>query len=203
MDERFHDAYQQIWKRPGTDEVRVKMGRGSVFKRNLHGAIRDLGLERDYHRITNSGLFNKFADGLIEIAETHGTNLTEDEFNAHFQTKKEEIFSDWLGAPPATYTVVFPIMIRSKHFPDEVKLYESKAEQIDEARWEHYLTAAENDDDSDFGSFLDALPNDYSDHPLKRREWTFLMVEINARDQSYALRRVSGCRNALRRDEFL
>jgi len=191
MDERFYDAYQRIWELPRTGEVRVQMGQESAFKKNLFGAIRDLGLDRDHHRITNRGLYKKFHEGLIEIAETHGTDLTEDELSGHFQTKKNGIFSNWLGTPPDTYKLVFPIMIRSKHFPDEVELYESKAEQIDEDQWENHLIVAENDDDSSFDSFLDELPNDYSDHPLKRREWTFLMIEMKARDEFYALHRVS------------
>ncbi|QKG91610.1 hypothetical protein HPS36_01645 [Halorubrum salinarum] len=191
MDERLYDAYQQIWEPPKTDEVRIQMGQESAFKTNLYNAIRDLGLDRDHHRITNRGLARKFQEGLIEIAETHGTDLTEDELSAHFQNKKNNIFSNWLGTPPGTYTLVFPIMIRSKHFPNEVELYESKIEQIDESKWEDHLTTAKNDDESNFDSFLDELPNDYSDHPLKRREWTYLKVEIEARDEFYGLYWVS------------
>ncbi|QRV15927.1 hypothetical protein JMJ58_03235 [Haloterrigena salifodinae] len=191
MDERFYDAYQRIWAPPGTDEVRVQMGQESAFRTNLYNAIRDFGLDRDHHRITNSGLYRKFHEGLIEIAETQGIDLTKDQLSVHFQTKKNEIFSNWLEAPPDTYTLVFPIMIRSKHFPDEVELCESKAEQIDNSQWEDHLTAAKNDDDSNFDSFLDELPNNYSDDPLERREWTYLKVEIEARDEFYALHRVS------------
>ncbi|ADQ69158.1 hypothetical protein ELS19_19985 [Halogeometricum borinquense] len=75
MDERFYDAYQRIWEPPGTDEVRVQMGQESAFKTNLYNAIRDLGLDRDHHRITNRGLSQKFHEGLIEIAETQGIDL--------------------------------------------------------------------------------------------------------------------------------
>ncbi|WP_187367326.1 hypothetical protein [Haloferax sp. KTX1] len=191
MDERFYDAYQQIWMPPGADKVHVQMGRRSAFETNLYNAIRDIGLDRDYHRITNRGLSRKFHKGLIEIAETQGTDLSEDELSPHFQNKRNEIFSNWLGTPPDTYLLVFPIMIRSKHFPDEVDLYESKAEQIDNSQWESHLTTAKNDDDSNFDSFLDELPNDYSDDLLERREWTYLKAEIEARDEFYALHRVS------------
>lgn len=94
MNERFYDAYQRIWESPRTDEVRVQMGQESAFKTNLYNAIRDLGLDRDHHRITNRGLARKLHEGLIEIAETHGTDLTEDELSAHFQNKKNNIFSN-------------------------------------------------------------------------------------------------------------
>lgn len=189
MDSRVYDAYQRIWEHPRTGEVCVQIGQEPAFKTNLYNAIRDLGLDRDHHRITNRGLTRKFREGLIEITETHGTDLTEDELSAHFQTKKNGILSNWLGTPPDTYTLVFPIMMRSKHFPDEVELYESKAEQISDGRWEDLLTITK--DESDFDSLLDELPNNYSHHALKRREWTYLKVEIEARDEFYALSRVS------------
>jgi len=191
MDDRIYDAYQRIWDPPGGDEIGVQMGQEYGFKTKLFNAIRDFGLDRDHHRITNSGIYRKFHEGLIEIAETEGTDLTEDELSVHFQAKKKEIFSNWLGGLPDTYMLIFPIMIRSRHFPDEIELFESKAEQIDDSQWESHLTTVKSDDESNFDSFLDELPNDYSDDPLERREWTFLKVDIEARDEFYALHRVS------------
>jgi hypothetical protein len=53
------------------------------------------------------------------------------------------------------------------------------AEQIDDNQWDNLLDAAREADDSNFDTLLDELPNDIqSDHPLDRREWTYLKVDI-------------------------
>jgi hypothetical protein len=129
MDRRYYDAYQLIRKDPIDGEYHIRLGQESKFRRCLSKAVQDFGVDRDQYSLTDRGLFNEFYDILIEIAEDRGTTLSEDQFNNEFQSKRGELFSDWLGTDPDTYTVVFPIMIRSQHFPDEVELYESKAEQ--------------------------------------------------------------------------
>jgi hypothetical protein len=191
MDSRYFDAYQLIRKDPRDDEYHVRLGQEPEFRRCLFKAVRNFGIDKDQYRLTDRGLFTKFYDLLIEIAENHGTDLSEDQFNNEFRCKRGELFSDWLGTDPDTYTVVFPIMIRSRNFPDKVELYESKAEQIDNDQWDEFLYAAKESDDSNFDIFLDELPNDVqSDHPLDRREWTYLKVDIEGRDEFYPLFRV-------------
>lgn len=191
MDRRYYDAYQLIRKDPWDDEYHIRSGQGSKFRQCLLRAVQDFGIDKDQYRLTDRGLFNELYDLLIEIAEVHGTDLSEDQFNNEFRSKRGELFSDWLGTDPETYTVVFPIMIRSQHFPDEVELYESKAEQIDDDQWDKFLYAAKESANSNFDTLLDELPNDIqSDHPLDRREWTYLKVDIEGRDEFYPLFRV-------------
>lgn len=191
MDRRFYDAYQRIHNDLISDEFRVQLGQQSHFKRELYGAVEDFGINRDQYKITDRGLAREFHNGLLEIAETHGTGLTEEEFTERFQKKRGELFSNWLGTTPDRYTIVFPIMIRSKNFPDDVELHGSKAEQIEDSRWDDFLSTAKDADDSNFSSFFDELPNNYSDHPLTRREWTYLKVDFEARDEFYALSTVT------------
>lgn len=191
MDSRFYDAYQLIQKNPWNDEYHVKFGQATEFRWRLFRAVRDFGIDKDQYRLTDRGLFSEFYDLFIEIAEDHGTNLSEDQFNNEFRSKRGELFSDWLGTDPNTYTVVFPIMIRSQYFPNEVELYESKAEQIDDDQWEEFLYTAKESDDPNFDAFLDELPNDIqSDHSLDQYEWTYLKVDIDGRDKFYPLSRV-------------
>jgi len=190
MDSRYFDAYQLIRKDPRNGEYHVKWGQEPNFRRCLSEAVRDFGIDKDQFRFTDGGLFNKLHDLLIDVAEDHGTDLSEQQFNNEFQYKREILFSNWLGTDPDTYTVVFPIMIRSQNFSDEVKLYESKAEQVDDDQWDEFLCAAKGSADSNFDTFLDELPNDIqSDNPLNRREWTYLKVDIEGRDEFYPLSR--------------
>lgn len=191
MDSRYYEAYQLIRQDPIENEYHVRRGRMRKFRRCLSNAVQDFGIDRDQHRLTDIGLFNKFHDILIQIAEDHGTSLSEEQFNNKFQSRRGELFSDWLGSNPDLYTVVFPIMIRSQHFPDEVELYESKAIQIDDNRWDKYLDDAKDSDDSNFDTLLDELPNNIdSNSSLDRREWTYLKVKIEGRDVIYPLFRV-------------
>lgn len=191
MDSDYYDAYQLIRQDPRDGEYRVRLGQEPKFRRYLSRAVRDFGIDKDQYRLTDRGLFIEFYDLFIEIAEDHGIDLSEDQFNNEFQSERGELFSDWLGTDPDTYTVVFPIMIRSHNFPDEVELYESKAEQIDDDQWDTFLHAAKESEDSNFDTLLDELPNDIqSDHPLDRREWTYLKVDIEGRDKFYPLFRV-------------
>lgn len=191
MDSGYYDAYQLIRKDPRANEYRVQFGQVSKFRRYLSKAVRDFGINRDQYRLTDRGLFNAFYGILLEIAEDHGTDLSEDQFNNEFRSRRGELFSDWLGADPDTYIVVFPIMIRNWNFPDEVELYESKAEQIDDDQWDKFLHTAKESDDSNFDALLDELPNDIqSDHPLDQREWTYLKVDIEGRDEFYPLFKV-------------
>ena len=191
MDSRYFEAYQLIRHDPWSGGYRARLGRNSQFKRHLLKAVENFGIDKDQYRLTDIGLFNEFFDLLIEIAEDHGTNLSKSQFGDEFRCRRGELFSDWLGTSADSYTVVFPIMIRSRHFPNEVELYESKAEQIDDNQWDEFLCAARGSGDSNFDTFLDELPNDIqSDHPLDRREWTYLKVDIEGRDEFYPLFRV-------------
>jgi hypothetical protein len=186
----YYDAYQLIRKHPIEDEYHIRVGRGSEFSRCLSRAIQDFGLDRNQYRLTDRGLYNEFYDVLIEIAEEHGTDLSEDEFNNKFRSKKGDLFSNWLGKPPEIYTVIFPIMIRHKHFPDEIQLYGSKAEQIDQERWDELINTAIEPEDSNLDIIIDKLPNNIqSDHPIDRIEWTYLKINIEARDEFYSLYR--------------
>jgi len=191
MDKRFYDAYQWIHQDPVSGEFRVQMGKETPFRKDLFKAVQNFGIDRDQYKISDRGLAREFHEALLEIAEANGTDLSEHEFNHRFRSKRGDLFSSWLGSAPSSYSLVFPIMIRSHNFPDQVELYESKAQQIDDSRWDDFLSAAKSAEDSNFRSFLDELPNDYSDDPLQRREWTYLKINIDARDEFYAIYRVS------------
>ncbi|GAB3681196.1 hypothetical protein GCM10028857_05050 [Salinarchaeum chitinilyticum] len=192
MHSGYFDAYQLIHEDPFSGEYQVKIGQSSNFRRFLFRAVQDFGINRDEHKLTNRGICNEFHEMLIEIAEEEGTDLSESEFNREFHRKKGELFSDWLGGDPESYTIAFPIMMRSKHFPNQVEFYGSKAEQIGNEEWESYLNTSIEAEDSNFSTLLDELPNDFeSDHPLDRREWTYLKVNIEGRDRLYPLLEVS------------
>ena len=171
-----------------TQEYEVELGQGNQFEGETAKAAEEFGLKKDQYRLTNYGLARKFQEILIDIAKENGTDLTEKKLQNEFNSKKGDLFSSWLAGTPNRYQVIFPINLRDTYIPDEINLIESKAMQVDYEVWkEDYFSVAVSADNSNFGSFVEEVPNDFTDNIYAERDWTYLSVEIEARDELFAL----------------